>query len=337
MRTIVWGPPCSGKSTYVQKNAKEGDLICDYDAIYQAISGMPSKVRVKKLTRAMLDLVEKVYQTIELHPELDAWIITGARSNEKVQDLVKRFEAELVEIEISREEAHIRCDQDGRPAEWHEYIDRWFDANKKEGNKTMEKKSFKTTIEFKEDSDQSGVFQAIFSRFGDVDKQGDITLTGAFKEGAAVRIAAWGHNWGALPVGRGVIHQDEEKAWVDGEFFLDTTGGTETYKTVKNLGELQEWSYGFDVVKSSFGKLNDQQVRYLEGLDVFEVSPVLIGAGNNTQTTIIKSVPDKGTTEPEEEAETEAVNEDSNASGVDPEDMNLLHNILAMEANNEIE
>ncbi len=334
MRTIVWGPPCSGKSTYVQKNAKEGDLICDYDAIYQAISGMPSKVRVEKLTRAMLDLVEKVYQTIELHPELDAWIITGARSKEKAQVLVKRFEAELVEIEISREEAHIRCDQDGRPEEWHEYIDRWFDANKKEGNKTMEKKSFKTTIEFKDDSDQSGVFQAIFSRFGEVDKQGDITVAGAFKDGAAVRIAAWGHNWDALPVGRGVIHQDGEKAWVDGEFFLDTTGGMETYKTVKNLGELQEWSYGFNVLQRSIRKIGNDEIRHLEELDVYEVSPVLIGAGNNTQTTIIKSASDEEAIEPKEGTEAEVV-EDDNASGVDPKDMELLITITEMEFENE--
>lgn len=219
----------------------------------------------------------------------------------------------------------------------------------------MEKKSFKTTIEFKEDSDQSGVFQAIFSRFGEVDKQGDITIAGAFKDGAAVRIAAWGHNWDALPVGRGVIHQDEEKAWVDGEFFLNTTGGTETYKTVKNLGELQEWSYGFNVLQRSIRKIGNDEIRHLEELDVYEVSPVLIGAGNNTQTTIIKSVSDEGTIEPEEEAETEAVtlspplspseegvkeeegSGDGKASGVSPEDMNLLLNILAMEANHEIE
>lgn len=196
-----------------------------------------------------------------------------------------------------------------------------------------EKKSFKAQIEFKEDSDQSGLFQAVFSRFGEVDKQGDVTAAGAFTEGQAVRIAAWGHNWGALPVGRGVIHQDDEKAWVDGNFFLDTESGSETYKTVKNLGDLQEWSYGFDVVKSSDGKIGEARVRFLEELQVYEVSPVLIGAGNNTQTTVIKSALE---TEPDDEPEGEAETEtgDGNASGASPEDVELLITITELETEN---
>ena len=90
-------------------------------------------------------------------------------------------------------------------------------------------------------------------------------------------------------MGKGVIHADDEKAWVDGSFFMDTQSGLETYKTVKNLGELQEWSYGFDVLKNSFGKFEEKDVQFLESLDVFEVSPVLLGAGIGTQTTAIKS------------------------------------------------
>jgi len=184
----------------------------------------------------------------------------------------------------------------------------------------MEKKSFETTIEFKADSDESGLFQAIFSRFNETDKQGDFTLPSAFMDGQNVKIAAWGHNWGALPVGRGVIHQDGEKAWVDGKFFLDTEVGSETYKTVKNLGELQEWSYGFDVVKSA----QREGGRTLEKLNVYEVSPVFVGAGNNTQTTVIKSAPDtEGANEPEGETETEA-GDPGNVSGVSPEDVKLL-------------
>jgi HK97 family phage prohead protease len=132
---------------------------------------------------------------------------------------------------------------------------------------------------------KEGSFQAIFSRFNEVDKQGDITLPGAFEDGEQVKIAAWGHDWGSLPVGRGVIHQDGEKAWVDGEFFLDTEAGFETYKTIKNLGDLAEWSYGFDILDSE----HKDGYRILKKLQCFEVSPVLVGAGNRTMTQSIKS------------------------------------------------
>lgn len=153
----------------------------------------------------------------------------------------------------------------------------------------MESKSFRATIELKADPTQVGQFVATFATLNVIDKDGDVTVPGAFQEGQPVRISAWGHNWGALPVGNGTIHADQEKAWVDGQFFLDTAAGKDTYLTVKNLGDLQEWSYGFEVLKQSFGKFADRDVRFLEGLNTFEVSPVMLGAGIDTGTDAIKS------------------------------------------------
>lgn len=154
----------------------------------------------------------------------------------------------------------------------------------------MNKKIFLSGIELKgEDDGKTGEFTAIFSTFNVVDLDGDVTLPGAFTDGQKVRISYWGHRWGEMPVGRGEIHADQEKAWVDGRFFLDTEAGRETYQTVKNLAELQEWSYGFDIIEASYGKFADREVRFLKKMDVFEVSPVMLGAGIGTQTTAIKS------------------------------------------------
>ena len=153
----------------------------------------------------------------------------------------------------------------------------------------MKTKTFRAAMEIKADG-QPGEFRAVFSTFNMVDKDGDVTLPGAFQDDAAVRISYWGHRWQDLPVGRGVIHQDEKQAWVDGRFFLDTLAGKETYQTVKNLGELQEWSYGYDVLGSEQGKFQDQDVRFLKELEVAEVSPVMLGAGIDTRTEAIKGV-----------------------------------------------
>lgn len=37
MLTVVTGPPCAGKTTYVRNNAKPGDIIIDFDPIAQAL------------------------------------------------------------------------------------------------------------------------------------------------------------------------------------------------------------------------------------------------------------------------------------------------------------
>jgi HK97 family phage prohead protease len=161
----------------------------------------------------------------------------------------------------------------------------------------MKKKTFQGAIEIKEDG-KPGEFRAVFSTFNVIDKDRDVTLPGAFKEGQKVRIAYWGHRWQDLPVGRGEIHADEEKAWVDGRFFMDTEAGKETYLTVKNLDELQEWSYGYDILDASQGKFEDQNVQFLRSLEVYEVSPVLLGAGVDTRTEFIKEGPQGDPPEP---------------------------------------
>ena len=147
---------------------------------------------------------------------------------------------------------------------------------------------YKTTDGRLKLSGQAGEFTAVFSRFNLIDKDGDVTRPGAFKDGQAVKVAAWGHKWGDLPVGRGLIHADDIEAWVDGEFFLNTEGGRETYETVKALGTLQEWSFGYSILDSKPGTFEGQHVRFLTGLDVHEVSPVMLGAGIGTRTTSIK-------------------------------------------------
>lgn len=151
----------------------------------------------------------------------------------------------------------------------------------------MQTKTFQAPIEIKADGDP-GEFRAVFATFNVIDHDGDVTVPGAFTDGQKVRIAYWAHRWQDLPVGRGEIHADDEKAWVDGRFFLDTMAGKETYQTVKNLDELQEWSYGFDVLEAEPGTFDGKDVMILRKLDVHEVSPVLLGAGIGTQTVAIK-------------------------------------------------
>jgi hypothetical protein len=143
------------------------------------------------------------------------------------------------------------------------------------------------------DADQ-GLVEAVFSRFGVVDADGDITDPGAFTEGAAVVISAYGHkSWeGQLPVGKGTIHEDGATAILRGQFLLNTTHGRDTFETVKALSEagLQEWSYSLHDVVAEPAVVEGRKVRRIKKVGlVKEVSPVLRGAGVNTATLAVKS------------------------------------------------
>jgi phage head maturation protease len=136
-----------------------------------------------------------------------------------------------------------------------------------------------------------GRVSAVFATLKVVDADGDVTLPGAFESGAEVRISAFNHAScaGSLPVGRGVIREVGNEAILDGKFFLDTTPGRDTFNTVRGLGGLGEWSYGYDVLDAEPGTQDGQAVQYLKRLKVHEVSPVLLGAGVDTRTLAVKS------------------------------------------------
>lgn len=138
-----------------------------------------------------------------------------------------------------------------------------------------------------------GEISAVFATLGVIDSDGDVTVKGAFETGAKVRISAYGHkSWdAALPVGKGTIKEVGDEAIFEGRVFLDTVAGRDTFTVIKELGAdgLQEFSYGYDPVKFSFGEHEGQRVRFLEQLKVHEVSPVLLGAGVGTRLLTAKS------------------------------------------------
>lgn len=135
-----------------------------------------------------------------------------------------------------------------------------------------------------------GEVEAVFSTFDVIDSDGDITLAGAFTDNSSVAMSAYGHrSWtGELPVGKGTIRETSKEAIFSGKFFMDTQAGSDTFRTVKEMGDLQEWSYGYQPKEWEYGERDGQQVRILKTLDVTEVSPVLKGAGVDTRTITAK-------------------------------------------------
>jgi HK97 family phage prohead protease len=138
-----------------------------------------------------------------------------------------------------------------------------------------------------------GEITGVFSTLNVIDSDGDVTLKGAFEDGAKVRISAYGHkSWeGALPVGKATIKEVGNEAIFDGRIFLDTQAGRDTFTVIKELGAdgLQEFSYGYDPLEYSYGEYEGRDVRFLSKLKVHEVSPVLLGAGVGTRLLTAKS------------------------------------------------
>jgi hypothetical protein len=156
----------------------------------------------------------------------------------------------------------------------------------------MDKKSL---ARFEVKDETKGEVEAVFATLNVKDHDGDVTVPGAFDNGAEVVISAYNHkSWeGALPVGKGVISEVGNEVVMKGQFFLNTTAGRDTFEVVKQLGGRQEWSYGFNVDESEHGEFEGKSARILKKMTVHEVSPVLRGAGLGTRTTHAKSLKDE--------------------------------------------
>ena len=143
-----------------------------------------------------------------------------------------------------------------------------------------------------------GTARVAFAQLHVVDHDGDYTLSGAFQPGQKVKVCQTGHAHGALPAGAGTIVGEEpgpdDTMWAvaDLKLFLNTQAGRETYETIKALhdaGHTQEWSYGYDVLDAGPIHVDGKHANALKRLSVYEISPVLRGAGIGTHTLDVKS------------------------------------------------
>ena len=140
----------------------------------------------------------------------------------------------------------------------------------------------------------NGTVEAVFSVFNEIDSDNDVVLPNSIRSGYGDKGVAmvWGHDWKNI-IGKGKIVQDNDKAVFKGSFNLNTNAGKEAYETVKAMGDMQQWSFGFEVNDSEMGTFTkdngeSQEVRYLKDLKVWEVSPVMVGANQNTYTVSVK-------------------------------------------------
>ena len=80
MLTIVTGPPCGGKSTYIKENAKDGDIVIDMDEIARSlvkgdVSNHDYSDEVRAIARAARKGAVKQAVIVGQGNRLGVWII----------------------------------------------------------------------------------------------------------------------------------------------------------------------------------------------------------------------------------------------------------------------
>lgn len=139
---------------------------------------------------------------------------------------------------------------------------------------------------------EGGTVTAAFAVYRDgagqevIDSAGDVTLPSAFTHGQEVGMC-WSHDWSKI-IGKGKVGVERDRATFTGEFFATPTA-QEARETIRGLGPLGQWSFGYQVLESAPGTVRGQSVTILKRIDLLEVSAVLVGANRQTSTLAIKN------------------------------------------------
>jgi hypothetical protein len=163
----------------------------------------------------------------------------------------------------------------------------------------------KALTEFAIKNAELGEVTAVVSTFGVVDRDGDVVLAGAIRDGTVVKLSGYDHDVitkGMPPAGKGVVRIVGNQAVLEGKYFMDTQRGREAFAVVRELGMDSEWSIGYlkNVKTAPMTKAWAAQgaQRLIAGLELLESSPVFVGANGLTGTVRTKAQADGDGEEP---------------------------------------
>lgn len=126
---LIYGSPCSGKSTYIKEHMKAGDIVCDVDRLYSAISlneEHQTELYAQKvaswLYEDMLDIIRNRKGNWK-----NAYVVSLANTEEKLREAKEQINAdECIFIDTPYEVCIERAKE--RPFYFQWIIQEWFET-----------------------------------------------------------------------------------------------------------------------------------------------------------------------------------------------------------------
>lgn len=124
---LIYGSPCSGKSTYIKEHMTDKDIVCDVDLIFSAISNHdPHNADLYvydtaiQMANQLMDIIKKREGDWQ-----DAYVVSIANTDEQLKKAKERVNAdECILIDTPYETCMERAKS--RPFYFQWLIQEWF-------------------------------------------------------------------------------------------------------------------------------------------------------------------------------------------------------------------
>jgi hypothetical protein len=131
---LIYGPPLSGKTSYVRDSISRGDIVVDMDRLYESITMLPSYDKPDQLFSVVSGIHNQLIDNIKTRfgNWHNAYVIGGYPDKYKREKLAEDLGAEIIFCDVSKEECLRRLEEDEarryRKDEWRKYIEKWFES-----------------------------------------------------------------------------------------------------------------------------------------------------------------------------------------------------------------
>ena len=122
--TVVLGSPCSGKSSYIRKHKKQGDIVIDFDALAYAL-GAESHHCTDGNIKAVARAARAAAIDYVVAHNYSAWVIHSFPSDDQIR-WYEAHGARFVELDPGYEECMRRARADNRPSWTQGAIMKWY-------------------------------------------------------------------------------------------------------------------------------------------------------------------------------------------------------------------